>query len=166
MKQAARLYDKIYTRERIQQQVHIWRLLGKKIVFTNGVFDIIHAGHLSLLAQAASFADILVVGINSDTSVKRLKGEHRPVNNEPTRTMVLAAFLMTDAVVVFEEDTPFDLINVIKPDVLVKGGDYTIDTIIGAPEVIGWGGSVQIINLEEGLSTTATIEKIQRGKHA
>jgi D-glycero-beta-D-manno-heptose 1-phosphate adenylyltransferase len=166
MKQAARLYDKIFTRERIRQQVQVWRLLGKKIVFTNGVFDIIHAGHLSLLAQAASFADILVVGVNSDASVKRLKGSNRPINDEATRTLVLASFLMTDAVVVFEEDTPFELISLIKPDVLVKGGDYTIDTIVGAPEVINWGGSVEIISLEEGLSTTATIEKIKGTKHA
>ena len=141
-------------------QITRWRLNSKTIAFTNGVFDILHEGHIAVLAKAASFADILIVGINSDASVKKLKGESRPVNHEQSRALLLAALIMVDAVVIFDEETPLELIKKIQPDVLVKGGDYTIDTIVGSKEIFANGGRVEIIPLEEGFSTTGIIEKI------
>ncbi len=134
--------------------------MNKKIAFTNGVFDILHEGHIKVLSQAASFADVLVVGVNSDSSVKRLKGDSRPVNNQYSRSLILASLIMIDAVTVFEEDTPLHLIKSIMPDVLAKGGDYTLDTIVGAKEVIANGGKVEVIPLEEGFSTTDIIARI------
>jgi D-glycero-beta-D-manno-heptose 1-phosphate adenylyltransferase len=160
MKQSQQVYNKIYDKDKLQKQLNAWRLLGKKIVFTNGVFDIIHQGHLKLLSEAATFADILIIGVNSDASVKRLKGENRPINDETTRSLLLASLVTTDAVILFEEDTPAGLITMIKPDVLVKGGDYSTETIVGADEVIKNGGEVKVIPLSEGLSTTATIKRI------
>jgi D-beta-D-heptose 7-phosphate kinase/D-beta-D-heptose 1-phosphate adenosyltransferase len=135
--------------------------LGKSIVFTNGVFDILHPGHIFSLSQAAKEADFLIVGLNSDNSVKRLKGQQRPVNNQDSRALVLASLLMVDAVVIFEEDTPLDLINSINPDVLVKGGDYTIEQIVGSKEVISNGGRVVINPVIEGYSTTIIIDKLK-----
>jgi len=125
------------------------------------VFDILHPGHIFSLSQAAKEADFLIVGINSDNSVKRLKGKGRPVNNQDSRALLLASLLMVDAVVIFEEDTPLELINSIKPDVLVKGGDYTIDQIVGAREVNLNGGRVVINPLIEGYSTTTLIDKLK-----
>lgn len=141
-------------------QVRRWKLKSKTIAFTNGVFDILHEGHIAILSKAAAMADILIVGVNSDTSVKRLKGENRPINNEQSRMKILSALIMVDAVVLFEEDTPLDLIIKIHPDVLIKGGDYTIETIVGAKEVQDAGGEVAIIPLEEGFSSTNIISKI------
>jgi D-beta-D-heptose 7-phosphate kinase/D-beta-D-heptose 1-phosphate adenosyltransferase len=138
-----------------------WRLLGKSIAFTNGVFDILHPGHIFSLSQAAKEADLLIVGLNSDASVKRLKGNDRPINNQETRSLILASLLMVDAVVIFEEDTPLELINIIKPDVLVKGGDYTIEQIVGAKETIVNGGRVVINPIVEGYSTTSIIDKLK-----
>ena len=135
---------------------------NKKLVFTNGCFDILHPGHLFSLAQTAKEADYLLVGLNSDASVKRLKGPERPINTTESRATVLANLVLVDAVVVFEEDTPLDLIKTILPDVLVKGGDYTIDTIVGAQEVIANGGKVIINPIVEGFSTTNIIEKIKK----
>jgi len=135
--------------------------LGKSIVFTNGVFDILHPGHIFSLSQAAKEADFLIVGLNSDNSVKRLKGQQRPVNNQDSRALLLASLLMVDAVVIFEEDTPLELINSIRPDVLVKGGDYTIENIVGAKEVISNGGRVVINPVIEGYSTTNMIDKLK-----
>ena len=135
--------------------------MGKSIVFTNGVFDILHAGHIFSLSQAAKEADFLIIGVNSDDSVKRLKGEQRPLNNQDSRALLLASLLMVDAVVIFEEDTPLELINSIKPDVLVKGGDYTIQQIVGAKEVISNGGRVVINPVIEGYSTTTLIDKLK-----
>ena len=137
---------------------------GKKLVFTNGVFDILHPGHVFSLSQAAKEADCLVVGVNSDDSVKRLKGDSRPINNQDTRTLLLASLLMVDAVVIFEEDTPLELIKAILPDVLVKGGDYTIEQIAGAREVIAHGGRVVINPIVEGYSTTEIIKKAKDQK--
>ncbi len=133
---------------------------GKKIVFTNGCFDILHAGHVTYLQKAKELGDILVVGINSDSSVKRLKGDSRPINGVEDRMKILAALACVDYVVVFEEDTPLDLIKQIKPDILVKGGDYEIDKIVGADYVASYGGITTTIPLVEGRSTTAVIEKI------
>jgi D-beta-D-heptose 7-phosphate kinase/D-beta-D-heptose 1-phosphate adenosyltransferase len=154
---------KIFTLPELLQQLKRWRLQNKKIVFTNGVFDILHQGHIASLSEAASFGDILVVGLNNDASVKRLKGESRPVNNEQSRALLLAALLMVDAVILFEEDTPLQLINVIQPDVLVKGGDYTPEQVVGAKEVLSAGGELKIVPILEGFSTTGIIEKMRSG---
>ncbi|WP_300343824.1 D-glycero-beta-D-manno-heptose 1-phosphate adenylyltransferase [uncultured Oscillibacter sp.] len=135
------------------------------VVFTNGCFDILHLGHIGYLRQAASFGDILVVGVNSDASVKRLKKESRPINNEHDRTELLAALEFVDYVVLFDEDTPMELIRQIRPDVLVKGGDYTKEEVVGADLVAGDGGRVEIVPYLENHSTTDIIRKIERGDH-
>lgn len=153
---------KILTQQQLLPFLTAARLTGKTIAFTNGCYDILHEGHIFSLSQAAAEADLLVVGVNADLSVKKLKGEGRPVNNEHSRSLLLASLLITDAVVIFEEDTPQNLINTVKPDVLVKGGDYTIDTIVGAKEVIANGGRVVINPIIPNFSTTAIIEKIRR----
>jgi D-beta-D-heptose 7-phosphate kinase/D-beta-D-heptose 1-phosphate adenosyltransferase len=132
-----------------------------RVVFTNGVFDLLHPGHVDVLAQARALGDALVVGVNSDASVRRLKGPERPVRTEAERAYVLAALRDVDAVVVFPEDTPQDLIRHLRPDVLVKGGDYTPDTVVGRDDVEGWGGRVVIVPLRPGQSTTSIIEKLR-----
>ena len=161
MKSVQSIPSKIFTLNELLQQLKRWRLLNKKIVFTNGVFDILHEGHIASLSDAASNGNVLIVGVNADASVKRLKGESRPVNNQNSRALVLASLIMTDAVIIFEEDTPYNLITAIMPDVLVKGGDYTIETIVGAKEVIANGGQVIIAPILEGFSTTSIIEKMK-----
>ncbi|TWI85357.1 D-beta-D-heptose 7-phosphate kinase/D-beta-D-heptose 1-phosphate adenosyltransferase [Lacibacter cauensis] len=161
MKSVKHIQQKIHNQYQLQQELMRWRKFGKTVAFTNGCFDILHAGHIHSLMQAASFADVLVVGLNSDASTKRLKGENRPVNNEQNRALVLASLVMVDAVVLFDEDTPFNLITTVMPDVLVKGGDYTVDTIVGAKEVMANGGKIEIIPLVEGLSTTSLLHKIE-----
>ena len=158
MKTIQAIPDKIFTLTELKHQINRWRLTNKKIVFTNGVFDILHEGHIASLSEAALYGHILIVGINADASVKRLKGESRPVNNEGSRTLLMASLVMVDAVILFEEDTPLNLITTILPDVLVKGGDYTIDQIVGAKEVMTNGGEVKIIPILEGFSTTGIIE--------
>lgn len=155
--------QKIFTFPGIAHRVLQWRVLQKKIAFTNGVFDILHSGHIFSLSQAAKEADYLIVGLNSDASVKRLKGNDRPVNDQDTRALLLASLLIVDAVVLFEEDTPLELINLVMPDVLIKGGDYTVDQIAGAKEVIANGGRVVINPILEGFSTTDIIGKIKKG---
>lgn len=162
MKATKHIQQKILNAHQLQQELMRWRKFSKKIAFTNGCFDILHAGHIHSLMQAASFADVLIVGLNSDASTKRLKGDNRPVNNEQNRALLLASLVMVDAVVLFDEDTPFELITSVMPDVLVKGGDYTVDTIVGAKEVMANGGTVEIIPLVEGLSTTSLLQKIER----
>ena len=141
------------------QKIAQWKVLARTIAFTNGVFDILHPGHIFSLSQAAKEADYLIVAVNSDASVKRLKGTGRPINTQETRTLMLASLLMVDTVIVFEEDTPLELIKVIKPDVLVKGGDYKIDEIVGAKEVVKMGGRVVINPMVEGYSTTSLINR-------
>jgi D-beta-D-heptose 7-phosphate kinase/D-beta-D-heptose 1-phosphate adenosyltransferase len=143
-------------------KVNAWRVKGQTVAFTNGVFDILHEGHIFSLSQAASEADYLVVAINSDASVKRLKGPERPINKETSRALLMASLIMVDAVVIFGEDTPIDVISAIMPDVLVKGGDYSVDKIVGAKEVMANGGRVVINHLVEGLSTTQIIESIRK----
>ncbi|MBS1511739.1 MAG: D-glycero-beta-D-manno-heptose 1-phosphate adenylyltransferase [Bacteroidetes bacterium] len=162
MKSVQSIPNKIFTPDTLLQQLRRWRLLNNKIVFTNGVFDILHEGHIVSLSEAASHGNILIVGVNADASVKRLKGDSRPVNNQNSRALVLASLVMVDAVVIFEEDTPFNLITSIMPDVLVKGGDYTIDTIVGAKEVMAAGGQVIIAPILEGFSTTSIIERMKQ----
>lgn len=134
---------------------------GKKIVFTNGCFDILHRGHLKYLNEAKKLGDILIIGLNSDNSVKRLKGEDRPVNSEGDRQFMLENLKSVDKVFIFEEDTPYDLINAVLPSILVKGGDWAIDQIVGHDIVTANGGQVLSLNFEDGYSTTNLIEKIQ-----
>lgn len=153
--------QKIIPFDKIQGWIKAQKVLGKTIAFTNGCFDILHEGHIYSLSQAAKEADFLVVGVNADNSVKKLKGDHRPVNNEQARSLVLASLLLVDAVVIFKEDTPLELIKKVMPDVLVKGGDYSIETVVGANEVIANGGHVIINPLIKNVSTTNIIEKIK-----
>lgn len=161
MKRVEAIPEKKISQQHIVQKVMQWRVMGKKIAFTNGVFDILHQGHIFSLSQAAKEADFLIVGVNSDASAKKLKGDSRPVNTEQSRALVLASLVMVDAVVIFEEDTPLELIKSIMPDVLVKGGDYTVEQIAGAKEVLANGGRVVINPMLEGFSTTAIIEKMK-----
>jgi D-beta-D-heptose 7-phosphate kinase/D-beta-D-heptose 1-phosphate adenosyltransferase len=162
MRAVALIEKKIKTIEEAKAQISAWKVTGKTFSFTNGCFDILHPGHLFSLAEAAKEADYLVVGLNSDQSVQRLKGPTRPINNTQSRAIVLANLMVVDMVVIFEEDTPLDLIKTLLPDVMVKGGDYTIDEIVGAKEVIAHGGKVIINPIVEGFSTTQLIEKIKK----
>jgi rfaE bifunctional protein nucleotidyltransferase chain/domain len=134
---------------------------GKRIVFTNGCFDILHRGHVTYLAEAKKLGDLLVIGLNSDESVKRLKGPQRPINNENDRQYVLSQLKSVDFVEIFNEDTPLNLILKVLPNILVKGGDWKIDQIVGAREVIANGGDVFSLNFVDGYSTTSIIHKIQ-----
>jgi D-glycero-beta-D-manno-heptose 1-phosphate adenylyltransferase len=143
-------------------ECNIWRASGKKIVFTNGCFDILHHGHLVLLAEAAGMGNILIVGVNTDSSVQCLKGPGRPLTNEKDRAFQVAAMLCTDAVCLFDEDTPDALIRLIRPDVLVKGGDYTVEQVVGADFVKSYGGRVEIIPFVDGYSTTSIINRIKK----
>jgi len=144
------------------EDVERWRKSGLKVGFTNGCFDLLHPGHVSLLKQAKASCDRLVVGLNSDSSVKRLKGEERPVQSEASRATVLSSLSAVDRVVLFGQDTPLELIEAIKPDVLVKGADYTVETVVGADVVQAHGGKVVLANLEDGHSTTGTISRMNR----
>ena len=155
------LARKIVTLNDIATLTAQWKAEGHKIVFTNGVFDLLHAGHVAYLSEASDLGDKLILGLNSDESVQRLKGPERPVNTETTRAALLASMFFIDAVVVFNEDTPLELIKSILPDVLVKGGDYTIDTIVGAKETIANGGRVEVLSFLPGYSSTAIINKIK-----
>lgn len=156
-----KLKDKIIHVYKIADIVKELHTSDRKIVFTNGCFDIIHAGHVSYLSQAKALGDILIVGLNSDSSVSRLKGDDRPINAEQDRAIVLAAFSFVDYVVIFEEDTPYELIKQIQPDILVKGGDWQASEIVGSDIVMEHGGVVQSLNFVEGLSTTSIIDKLK-----
>lgn len=138
-----------------------WALAGHRVVFTNGCFDLIHDGHLRYLAAARELGDILVVGLNSDQSVRRLKGPQRPVKTQESRALLLASLVQVDLVVIFEEDTPADLIRQVHPDVLVKGGDWAPETIVGADFVMGYGGQVLSLPFHEGHSTTRLVDRIR-----
>ena len=161
MKHLEKIYDKILDDKSLEDKLNLWRKEGKKIVFSNGCFDILHRGHVEYLSKAADLGDILIIGLNTDASVKRLKGPSRPVNDEKARAVVLAALEFVDAVVFFEEDTPYSLIKNVQPDVLVKGKDYKAEDIVGYDIVVGKGGRVETIELVEGFSTTNTIEKMR-----
>jgi D-beta-D-heptose 7-phosphate kinase/D-beta-D-heptose 1-phosphate adenosyltransferase len=153
--------DKIIGREALARLCAGWKVKGQKVVFTNGCFDILHPGHIQLLLQAAELGDKLVLGLNTDASVKRLKGEDRPVNDEQTRALIMAAQLYVDAVTLFDEDTPLELIQAIHPDVIVKGGDYTPETVVGNDFVTSYGGQVVIVPTVEGFSTTSIINRMK-----
>lgn len=156
----ARIQAKIHTHDSIARQAEAWQAAGKRIVFTNGCFDLLHYGHLHYLAAAADLADCLVVGLNSADSVRRLKGPHRPINDDITRLHALAAMEFVAAVVVFDEDTPRQLIERVQPDVLVKGGDWRPEQIVGADWVLARGGKVLSLPFVDGYSTTAIERKI------
>ena len=152
---------KVVTREEAAEQVERWRRRGWRIGFTNGCFDLLHPGHVHLLSQARGECDRLIVGLNSDASVRRLKGPTRPVQTEAARAAVLASLADVDLVTVFEEDTPEALLAALRPDVLVKGGDYTLETVVGAEMIRGWGGRVVLAELLPGNSTSATIARLR-----
>lgn len=152
--------EKILGRERATQRVSEWRAAGETIVFTNGCFDLLHVGHVTLLEDCRQFGSKLVLGLNTDASVSRLKGPTRPVVGENERARVMAALAAVDAVVLFDEDTPLELIRELKPDVLVKGGDYTVETVVGHEDVIAAGGRVEIVPTVEGFSTTNIVRKL------
>ena len=153
-------HDGVLDHDHLAREVAAWRRSGLRVGFTNGCFDLLHAGHISLIRQARAACDRLIVGLNTDASVKRLKGEGRPVNSEHARAVVLASLAGVDAVTLFGEDTPLELIKAIKPDVLVKGADYTEATVVGADIVKGYGGRVVLADLAPGFSTTGTIARM------
>jgi len=155
------IFAKQHTFESISIAVNQWKSLGEKIVFTNGCFDLIHYGHLHYLAQAAALGDRLIVGLNSDDSVKRLKGSQRPIKDETNRSFLLASLACVDAVVLFSDDTPLKLIDLVRPNVLVKGGDWQPHQIVGSNIVLNDGGKVKSLAFVEGHSTTSLIEKIK-----
>jgi len=151
--------NKALSREELADRVVMWKASNERVVFTNGCFDLLHIGHITLLEQARRYGDRLIVAVNSDASVRALKGPNRPIVGERERVAVLAALAAIDAVVVFDEPTPLELIVAVKPDVIVKGGDYNLNTVVGAKEVESWGGEVRIIPLVDGRSTTHLIQK-------
>jgi rfaE bifunctional protein nucleotidyltransferase chain/domain len=155
------LLSKISDLQSLKASITQWQSDGKKVVFTNGVFDLLHIGHITYMAKAAELGDKLVIGLNSDSSVKRIKGEDRPVNDQNSRAALLAALFFVDAIVVFEEDTPINVIITLMPDILVKGADYSIENIVGAKEVMANGGKVKTIDFVEGYSSTSIIKKIR-----
>lgn len=159
MSPATIIVQKIMTLDLLLRKVQEWRSQNDSIVFSNGCFDILHRGHLHTLGEAATLGNKLVVGINSDNSVRQLKGNTRPIQDEQSRAMVLAALFFVDAVVIFNEPTPYELIAALEPDILVKGGDYHADTIVGADIVRAKNGTVAIIPLLKGFSTTHTINR-------
>ncbi|BDD06333.1 D-glycero-beta-D-manno-heptose 1-phosphate adenylyltransferase [Aureibacter tunicatorum] len=153
--------NKIHTFEQAKNVSENWKSKGEKVVFTNGCFDLVHVGHVDYLEKARKLGDRLIVGLNTDNSVKRLKGDSRPVNNEMFRARILASMQFIDAVIFFDQDTPQELITEVLPNILVKGDDYKISEIVGAKEVIANGGKVQTIAFVEGYSSTKLIEKIK-----
>lgn len=162
MKHFEIINSKIHTKETIIRKIGSWRFFDKKIVFTNGCFDILHRGHIDYLSKAADLGDVLIVGVNSDSSVKRLeKGVNRPIQDELSRTIILASLHFINAVIIFNEDTPYELIKHIQPDVIVKGGDWKIENIVGNDIVTTKGGEVKTIEFLEGYSTTLIEKKIQ-----
>jgi rfaE bifunctional protein nucleotidyltransferase chain/domain len=162
MERLSIIKSKIYTWDHLRKQIAIWRFKEKTIVFSNGCFDVLHLGHVEYLSKARDLGDILIVGLNSDDSVHRIKGAHRPVNNEEARAITLAAFSFVDGVILFGEDTPYDLIKLVQPDILVKGKDYEGKEIVGSDVVKSRGGQVVTIELTKGYSTTHTIELAQK----
>ncbi len=155
------IINKIHTIESIQSKLVYWRFKNQKIVFSNGCFDILHRGHVEYLAQAADFGNRLIIGLNTDASVRRLKGAGRPVQDEIGRSIVLASLSFIDAIILFDEDTPYNLIKTIKPDFLVKGDDYKPENIVGYDIVTQNGGKVVTIKLVEGYSTTSVVNRMK-----
>jgi D-beta-D-heptose 7-phosphate kinase/D-beta-D-heptose 1-phosphate adenosyltransferase len=152
--------------QRLVQRVESYREQGRRVVFTNGCFDILHRGHIAYLNRAKALGDVLIVGLNSDASVSRLKGPERPINSLDDRAQVLAALSAVDHIVPFDDDTPIDLIRIVKPDVFVKGGDYTVESLPEAPTVAGMGGEVRILPYIDDQSTSRIIERVRRAERA
>ena len=155
------IQKKIFLLDELKTQVDSWKKSGKKIVFTNGCFDIIHRGHIEVLANTADLGEKLIIGLNSDSSIKKLKGENRPIVNEKSRALLLASLTFVDAVVLFSEETPINLISTLLPAVLAKGGDYEIETIVGHEVVQNNGGEVILVPFVNGFSSTDIIERIK-----
>jgi D-glycero-beta-D-manno-heptose 1-phosphate adenylyltransferase len=154
--------DKILTPDQLQSKLKEWKSQGDKIVFTNGCFDLLHLGHVDYLEKARQLGDKLVLGLNTDASISRIKGPNRPLQDEMSRARVMASLLFVDAVVLFDNDTPLELIKIVQPDILVKGDDYTIENIVGQDIVIANGGEVKTVPLVKGYSTTNIVKKIER----
>ncbi len=154
------IQKKIYDRDRLERQLALWRFKDRKIVFTNGCFDLLHLGHIDYLSKAKDRGDVLIVGVNTDASVQRLKGANRPITNETSRSMIIASLQFVSAVVLFGEDTPYELIQQVQPDVLVKGSDYKAEDIVGYDVVKAKGGEIVTIDFLEGYSTTGIIDTI------
>ena len=163
MRDLAATDSKVATLEQAMIQVEAWHGMGLRVGFANGCFDLIHPGHVRLLAKARAACDRLIVALNTDASVKRLKGPTRPLQSETARAIVMASMASVDLVTLFDEDTPLEMILALKPDVLVKGADYTVDQVVGGAEVMSWGGKVELVTLEEGHSTTGTIKRMGVG---
>jgi D-glycero-beta-D-manno-heptose 1-phosphate adenylyltransferase len=159
------LRNKVLSGPALARNLAIWRFQDRKIVFTNGCFDILHLGHIDYLARAADLGHVLIIGLNTDASVSRIKGPRRPLQDQESRSMVLAAFGFVTAVVLFDEETPYELIKLIRPDFLVKGADYTPEEIVGFDIVKAKGGEVVTIEFLEGYSTTGIVEKILKTPH-
>jgi len=154
--------SKILTKKSLKNQLAVWRFLNKKIVFSNGCFDILHLGHIDYLSKASDFGDILIIGLNTDNSVRKLKGNNRPINDEKARAMILASLQFVSAVILFDEDTPYDLIKFVQPDVLVKGSDYLEEDIVGYDIVKAKGGEIKTIDLVLDISTTIIENRIKK----
>jgi rfaE bifunctional protein nucleotidyltransferase chain/domain len=159
-----KMRSKIVDREEALSMLSIWHYMGLKVVFTNGCFDVIHKGHVDYLSRASSLGDRMIIGLNTDKSVSNLKGPSRPIQDERSRAEIVASMFFVDAVVMFDEETPYELINFLKPDILVKGSDYSIDTIVGADIVMANGGRVETMDYIDGYSTTNIINKIKNTK--
>ena len=164
MKHLDIIHHKIFSPEEMVLQIERWHFKSKKVAFTNGCFDLLHLGHIDYLAKAADEADFLIIGVNTDHSVQRLKGPHRPINNEEQRSMILASLHFVAGVVIFDEDTPLSLITKLKPDVLIKGADYAIENIVGGDVVTAYGGRVMTIDFLQGYSTTSIESRIKGEK--
>ena len=164
MREIERIESKIICQKDLNNLILKWREENQKIVFTNGCFDLLHLGHVDYLAKAKDLGDRLIIGVNTDSSVKRLKGKNRPLQDENSRLHILAALHSVDAVVLFDEDTPYELIKKIQPDILVKGADYKIENIVGYDIVTSRGGSVKTIEFIEGYSTTNIEQRILNSK--
>ena len=156
-----RVKNKIFNKNNLLKKLEIWRSANKKIVFTNGCFDLIHLGHIEVLARSADLGDILIIGVNTDSSIKELKGNNRPIIEEDSRAQQLASLEFVDAVILFNEQTPLELIKVIKPNIITKGGDYNSEQVVGKEITIKNDGEVIIIPLTQGYSTTSILDKIK-----
>jgi len=160
MKKSEAVQNKIHSSESLAMLLESWRQQHKKIVFTNGCFDILHLGHIDYLSKAADLGDVMILGLNTDKSVSRIKGPERPVNDEKSRSLIMASLQFVDAVVLFDEPTPYELISLVQPDVLVKGKDYRAEDVVGYDIVTAKGGKIVTLDLVEGYSTSGIIQKI------
>ena len=156
-----KINSKIFSLDDLKNQVNAWKQAGEEVVFTNGCFDIIHRGHIEVLAQTADLGDRLIIGLNSDSSIQKLKGEDRPIIDEQARAILLSALSFVDAVILFPEETPINLISTLLPDVLAKGGDYEIEAIVGHEIIQNNGGKVILVPFVDGFSSTTIIDKIK-----